>query len=316
MAPFDRLIAELATNQHSLFTLLDVTTSGGDRYAANRRVKAGRWENPYEEVYRIAGVPWTYEAQVMALVLAAGDGACASHRCACRLLGVGFKTAKPEISIRRGTFFRPKGITVHTSTDLDRCGRAIVNGIPVTEASRALLDTTRYAHGQAMRNLVEQARRQELVDWHDLITCVARHARKGRPGLNDMREVIAAGFASEDITDTDSELAAVSLLREHGFGDPKLQHKLFADDGRLVANMDVAYDEERVNFEIDGPIHQRTEVRLRDEARDQEVRGVYGWTVRRIYRDIPVKNPRLFLNIVRTTFKEARERNAGRSLLV
>jgi len=316
MAQFDRLVAELAVTQHSLFTLRDVISNGGDRFAANRRVDAGRWENPYEEVYRIAGVPWTYEAEVMALILAAGDGARASFRCACRLLGIGFKTAKPEISIRRGTFFRPKGFTVHTSTDLDLAEVTLVDNIPVTDAARSLLDTTRYCHGQALRNLVEEARRKELVDWHDLIACVAKHARKGRRGINDMRAVIAFGAVTDEITDRDAELAALGLLREHGFGEPRLQYKLFADDGRLVANMDVAYCKDRVNFEIDGPIHQREEVRLKDEARDQELRGVYDWTVRRIYRDIPVKNPQLFLSIVRTTFKEAREKAAGRRLPV
>jgi very-short-patch-repair endonuclease len=293
-----------------------VVASGGDRHVALRRVKAGRWDSPYEEVYRIAGVPWTYEAEVLALILAAGDGACASHRCACRLLGIGFKTAKPEISITRGTFFRPKGLTVHTSTDLDRCEIVTRNGIPVTEAARALLDTSRYAHGVALRNLVEAARRLDLVDWHDLIECVSRHARQGRRGINDMRRVIAAGATSDEITETDGELAAVGLLREHGLGEPRLQYKLYADDGRLVANMDTAFPEDRVNIEIDGPVHQREEVRLRDEARDQEVRAVYGWTVRRVYKDIPVLNPPLFLNIVRTTFKEAREKAAGRNLLV
>jgi hypothetical protein len=131
-----------------------------------------------------------------------------------------------------------------------------------------------------------------------------------------MRAVIAFGAVTDEITDRDGELAALGLLREHGYGEPRLQYKLYADDGRLVANMDIAYGDDRVNFEIDGPIHQREEVRLKDEARDQEVRGVYDWTVRRIYRDIPVKNPQLFLNIVRTTFKEAREKAAGRGLLV
>lgn len=316
MAEFDRLVAEVAAKQHSLITLRGVIDAGGDKAAASRRVRAGRWENPYEEVYRIAGVPWSYEARVLALILGAGDGACASHRCACRLLGIGFKTAEPEISIQRGTFFRPKGITVHTSTDLDRCEPVVVDGIPVTEAARTLLDTTRYAHGYALRNLVEEARRKDLVTWHDLIGCVSTHARQGRRGINDMRAVIAGRMSSDEITETDSELAAVGLLREHGFGEPKLQYHLYSDDGRLVANMDAAYPDDRVNFEIDGPVHQRPEVRLKDEARDQEVRAVYGWTVRRIYKDIPVLNPRLFVNIVSTTFNEARDKAAGRSLVV
>lgn len=310
MQDIDRKLAVVAARQHSLITLDDVLAAGGTRQHAAARVGAGRCDALYDSVYRIAGVPWTYQASVLAAVFAAGDGACASHFCALRLLGVGFPHAVPEISIPRGRFFRPNGVVVHTSTDLERCRIVTRDGIPLTDPARSLLDSARKLRGVALVNAVERGRRLKLVTWHDLIACVAAHARSGRHGIRRMREVIAAGAASDEITETDSELAALGLFREHGFAEPRLQHRVFADDGRLVANMDFAYDDDRVNFEIDGPVHLDPAVRLADEARDHELRECFDWTVRRIWYEIPVYNPKLFLSIVRSTFAEARTKNS------
>jgi very-short-patch-repair endonuclease len=156
---------------------------------------------------------------------------------------------------------------------------------------------------------VEEARRQnDDVTWHSLIASVAAHARQGRRGINRMREVITAGLANTEVTETDGELAALGLLREHGFGEPMLQHQIFADDGRYVAKMDLAFVDDRVDLEVDGSIHLRPDVRLKDQARDHELRSVYGWTVERIPSEIPVRDPRLFVSIVRQTFRDAQAR--------
>jgi hypothetical protein len=312
MSHIDRKLAAIAATQHSLVTLQDVVNAGGDKKYAARRAAAGRWEHVFETVYRIAGVAWTYEAKVLALVLAAGEGAVASHFCAMRLLGLGFRHAPPEISIPRGRNHRPDGYLVHTSTDLDRCNVVRRHGIPITDPARTLLDVARKLRGTALVNAVEEARRHDLATWHDLIACVSTHARRGRAGIRRMREVIAGGVTNDGITDTDSELAALGLLRENGYDEPRLQFRIYEDDGaRLVAEMDLAYPLDKVNFEIDGDVHLQDAVRLKDEKRDHMLRTVYGWTIRRIWWTIPVREPDLFLQIVKGAFEEARSRRRG-----
>jgi hypothetical protein len=312
MSSVDREIAAIAAKQHALFTIGNVVEKGGNKSMARRRVLGGHWDHPYEDVFRLAGAPVTYESELLAAILGAGQGACASHYCACRLLGFGFKFAKPEITVARGTYFRPKGITVHTSSDLDRCETVMRDAIPVTDPNRTLLDTALYLRGASLTSLVEEARRKsDDVTWRSLIECVATHARQGRRGINRMRDVISAGMVNEEVTETDGELAALGLLREHGFGEPALQHRVYSEDGRLVASMDLAYLPDRVDLEIDGSIHQLPEVILKDKARDHELRVVYGWTVERIPAAIPVHSPSLFLQIVRQTFKEARAKRGS-----
>jgi very-short-patch-repair endonuclease len=308
---FDEKLAAVAAKFHSVITLDDVIAAGGKRYHADARVAAGRWIKVHPGVYRLAGAPWTYEGKVFAAVKAAGEGAVASHQCAARLQGIGFKTALPEISVPRGCRMQLDGVMVHMSRDLDRCETEYVEHIPVTDAARTTLDLARYIEGKLLRDAIEDGRRLGLYNWHELIVCLVKHARKGRMGISRLRTAIAAGAVNDGITDTDSELIALSLIREHDLPEPKLQHRVWSDDGRIVADMDFAYVNERVNYEIDGPIHLLPEVKAKDDERDHELRTVYRWTVRRIWYEIPLYQPRKFIQIVRDTLRSATNGSSG-----
>ncbi len=240
----------------------------------------------------------------MAVVLAAGPGAVVSHLCACRLHGFGFTKAPIEITVPRGRRCFVRGVIVHTSTDLHLNTATKVDGIPVTDPNRTLLDIAKLLKPVAFRNAVEAARRTAGVDWHSLITCLAAHARRGRPGIRKLRSLVIANLHNDEITDTDSELIALSLLREHGFAEPVLQHRIYDQDGFLQAEMDFAWLDRLVNIEINGEVHRQEEVIAKDDERDHYVRGL-GWVVRRIWWKIPVFQPEKFIRIVRETLRSA-----------
>ncbi len=299
MERLDWKLAAVAASHHSVITYDDVIAAGGKKHHIRARLDAGRWIFVHPRVYRPAGAAWTWEGKVFAAACAAGPKAAASFFCAARLHGFGFMKALPEFSVPRGRFFRPEGITVHTSTDLERCEIVERSGIPTTSAARTLLDI-----GGALKlrptfaRTVEQARRLDKVTWHDLVVCLAAHARRGRNGVTWTRELLEVGMANDEVTDTDSELMALALLREHGFPEPTLQHRIYADDGRIVAELDLAYVDRKLDFEIDGNAHLDPVQKAKDDARDAEVRDSYGWTVRRIWWEIPVRRPDEFLRIV------------------
>lgn len=305
MVDLDRRLAPVASRQHSLVTIDDVRTAGGTRSHVHRRISSGRWEQTASGVYRIAGSgPPTYESRVMAATLAAGPDAVASHLCAARLHGLGFVTAPPEISIPRGRTHRPAGVRVHESTDLDRCRLQVVAGIPVTDPARTLLDLGRYIGPGPLARAIEQARRFEVVTWADLIRCLVAHARQGRHGVRRLRLVIADGVAHDEVTDTDSELLALSIIRELGLPAPVLHHRVYEGDV-LVAELDLAYPALRLGIEIDGTVHLDPTVRRKDDARDHELRR-RGWTIRRVWWEIPVRQPDTFARLVRDLLRDAR----------
>jgi Transcriptional regulator, AbiEi antitoxin/Protein of unknown function (DUF559) len=298
VADLDRRLVAVAATNHSIITLADVVDAGGSASDAHRRVASGRWEAAGRGVYRIAGTPWTYDAAVFAAVCAAGPGAIASHLCAARLLGLGFRRADPEITIPRGRRHRPKGIRTHESTDLHLCEVRLVAGIPVTDPDRTLLDLGRYIRPPALRRAAEEARRQDLVTWKSLAHALMRHARQGRHGVRSLREVVSDGLRVDGITDTDSELIAITLLLEHGLAEPVLHHRIRGDEGEVLAELDLAWPDRRAAIEIDGTVHNDPVVRAKDEARDHWLRGL-GWTIRRVWCEIPVLHPARFLQTAR-----------------
>lgn len=300
MGDVDRRAAKVVAETHSIITLRQFEAVGGSARLAQRRVASGRWEQLWPGVYRIAGVAWTYEAKVLAAVLAAGPGAVASHLCAARLYGIGFATATPELSIPRGRRSRsPKTVRVHTSTDLDRCNIRRIDGIPVTDPSRTLLDVGRYLRAPALGRAVEAARRADHVTWDSLTHTLAAHARQGRHGIRRLREVISIGMLTEGVTDTDSELVALALVREHGLPDPVLHHRIRDAHGELIAELDLAYPAQKAAVEIDGTVHLDPVVRRKDEARDHHLRQL-GWTIRRVWYEIPLREPKAFVQTVRS----------------
>lgn len=109
MAGIDVEMAVIAARQHSLIALEQLIGLGGSRQLAHRRVKAGLWRRVESGVYFVCGHPFTWEARVLAQVLAAGEGALASHRAGAVLWGVeGFRRGRPEISVHRHR--RPLGL--------------------------------------------------------------------------------------------------------------------------------------------------------------------------------------------------------------
>ncbi len=303
----DRKLGKVAAKQHSLIRLSDIEALGGTKSFAAQRVTRGIWVGVARGVYRVAGVPWTYEARVLAAVFAAGSGAVASHQCAARLHGMGFQRAKVTISIRRGQHHRRKGVLVHTSTDLDRADVVMVDGIPTTNPARTLLDIARNVRGIAYLKAIEQARRLELVTWADLTSCLAAHARQGRRGITRLREAVTAGVKRDGLSDTDAELIAYTVLKEHGYDSFVMHHELRDDDGELYADMDLADVDRRINLEIDGPVHRDPTVSRKDARRDSRVRQ-HGWIVERVPNEIPVFEPKEFLRVVRQALKDADNR--------
>ena len=300
MGDLDRRLAAVAARQHSIITLGDVIDAGGKQRHATTRAASGRWDRLSRGVFRVAGVPLTYEAEVLAAVLAAGPGAVASHLCAARLLGIGFAKAGPEVTIPRGRRHRPGTLRVHESTDLDLCDIRQVAGIPVTDPGRTCLDIARYLGVPSLTKAVEQSHRLELVTWQSLLRTLVAHARQGRHGVTNLRQVISEGLERAGITDTDSELVALALLREHGFR-PVLHHVVRAADGEVIAEIDLADPARRTGLEIDGTVHLRPEVRAKDDARDHRLRRM-GWTIRRVWCEMPVLEPARFLTIARELF--------------
>jgi hypothetical protein len=243
-------------------------------------VVAGRWEQVDVSVYRLAGVACSWEARVLAPILGTGACALASHTTAAALHGIpGFGRGTPEISIPRAGDRRRRDVIVHTSTDLDRCTSVLVRGVPTTDMARTLLDLARKTADKRLLRAIEWSRRERLTDWSGIISTLARHARRGRPGIRRLRRVIVANMDRDEVTDSDFELLVLALLREVGLPSPVLHHHVY-DGERFVAEVDLAYPELKIAIELDGGIHLHSDVHERDLLKQNDL-VLVGWTVLR-----------------------------------
>ena len=291
MSELDRGLADLASRQHGTFSARQALQLGGTRLMLHGRERAGRIDKVDVDVYRIAGVPPSWESRIMAVALSAGSGALISHRAAAALWGFeGFNRGVPEVTIPRGRKYRRTGVRTHESTDLDRTSPRQRAGIPLTDPSRTLLDLARFIGDRRLLQAVESARRSHLTSWPELIATLVKHARRGRPGVRRLRRVIAANAHRDEITDSDFELLVLALLREHALPEPVLHHQLRGSDGRLLAEIDLAYPHLKIAIELDGKVHQSDEVFERDRPRQNQI-ALEGWTILRFtwktFRDRP-----------------------------
>lgn len=280
MESIDVVLLPVFAAQHWLVHRDDVERAGGTSRQARHRVAQGAWEMADDGVYRLAGVPTTWESKVLAPILSIGGRTVASHLCAAAIHGVpGFGKGVPELTVDRGSGARRPALRVHTSTDLDRCRRLVINGIPVTDIDRTLLDLARTTSDRRLLRAIEWCRREGRTDWSSLISTLARHARRGRPGVRRLRRVIAANAHRSEITDSDFELLVLALLVENGLPEPVLHHRVVVG-GRFVAEVDLAYPDLRIAVELDGSHHLDKETRERDLPRQNDL-ILEGWTVLR-----------------------------------
>lgn len=280
MSSLDDTLLPVFARQQWLVSLADVAAAGGTPDMVSHRLRRGRWEVADHRVYRLVGAPITWESTVLAPLMSVGRPAVASHFSAAALSGMpGFGKGMPEISVPRGGDVRRAAVRVHTSTDLDRCRIVGRSGVPTTDVERTILDLARFIGPQRLHRTIEWCRRKGLSDWPDVITCLARHARRGRPGIRRLREVCVANADRSEVTDSDFELLVLAALAEHGLPTPVLHHRV-VDGGRFVAELDLAYPELRIAIELDGSVHLEADVRERDLPRQNDLM-LLGWTVLR-----------------------------------
>lgn len=311
MSELDRSLAMLAARQRMLITIRDVLAAGGSAENADDRVRGGRWRRVDRGVYLISGAPWDWPTQQLAAVLAAGQGAAASHLAAARLWGLpGFATAGIELSIPRDRRYRRAGVRTHESTDLDRCTLVQREGIPVTDADRTLLDLARHLGDARLLRVVEGARRAGHISWSSLTATLGAHARRGRPGVRRLRRVILSGAHREDVTDTDMELMVLSIIREAGLPEPVLHHRI-DEAGRFVAEVDLCYPQWRIAIECDGSVHLDPAVHERDLARQNDL-VLAGWTILRFSWERVRARPQVVVSEIRAAIESARAASDSR----
>jgi very-short-patch-repair endonuclease len=259
----------------------------------------GRLERVQPRVFRVAGVPATWEQEAMAAALCTGG--VVSHRTAARFWALG-DYGKIEVTVPRSRRGAASGVIVHRSRDLRRRYVTKRAGVPVTNPMRTLVDL-----GAVLgRTDVEEALERAVVAKVCSVLAVekALHdvARKGRAGAGVLRAVLDNRALGRDRPDGLLEVRMARLLREHGLPPARFQYEVRLG-GRLLARVDFAYPEVLLAIEVDGFAVHGTPRAFQADLERQNRLVAAGWTVLRFTWLDVVRRPEWVVTQIRAVLE-------------
>jgi hypothetical protein len=277
----DAALLRLAGRQHGLVTVKQLTSLGFSKDGVLRRLKAATLFRVYRGVYAVAGTRDTFDFRVMAAVLAAGEGAMASGRCAAALYGLRrIRCDLVEVTVADRHAPRQVGFVAHRRDLLTPADRSRIGAIPVTAPGWTLLDLSAMVDRQRVGGALDDVIVRRLASLAAVERLLNRVAGQRVPGAAVLGELVAERRAGKRPSESGLEDELLEVFRAYGLPEPVRQFVLPLPGGGS-ARFDAAYPDLLLGFEADGDaFHKGLLDRLRDEARDEKC-GRAGWTVRR-----------------------------------
>jgi very-short-patch-repair endonuclease len=272
----DRLIADLAGNQHGLAARRQLLSRGVSRGSITARIERGQIHAVHRGVYAIGHRLLTREGRWMAAVLACGPAAVLSHRTAGQLWGVLPRSqVVPEVT-RPGKFRPRAGIQCHQST-IPADERDEINGIPVTSIHRTLLDLAGVVNRRRLERALNEAEVRRLTDRLSIPQLIERHPR--RHGAATLRELLAAK-RYVDISRNDFEELFLALVDRSGLPRPRMNASLWIR-GRFF-EPDCLWREHRLMVELDGRGVHATDTAFEEDRERDRILLAEGWRTARV----------------------------------
>jgi very-short-patch-repair endonuclease len=270
-------MASLAGRQHGVVARRQLLDFGMGAKAIEVRLDRGRLHRLHHGVYKVGYRGISRRGRWLAGVLAAGSGACLSHRSAARLwrlLPVGDEW--PEVVVPAGRRSRRPGLIVRESS-LAADEREVVDGIPVTGAFRTIFDLAVVLEGRELERAWHEALVRELTAKVSLPMLLERYP--GHRG-NGMLRGLLGSEAPVGITRNDFEEAFLALVDLHSIRRPRMNAPL-ALRGRFF-EIDSLWERERVAVELDSrSVHGTPQHFESDRLRDR-ILIAEGWKTMRV----------------------------------
>lgn len=284
----DDTVARLAAAQCGLVGLTQAQRLGLNRSMIRHRLDTGRWVPVHRGVVRLAGVPESWEAEVLAGWLVLGRRAVVARHAAAQLLGLDGLRSDPTVEFvaERGSGNSAAGLTVHHSRSLkaidqhthrryvapaarrDRRLRhaRLVTSYRVTSASRTIIDLAPLVTEPELAALVDSACRMGLSSPTFLAQRLEALRVRGRSGVGLVdRALFDAGGHSV------LERALLRALRSAGLPRPTCQ-VIHSADGRRIGRVDFDFSPIPVIVEVNGARgHASDPDRAKDARRRNEL---------------------------------------------
>ena len=305
MAQVDVGAARLATHaakQHGLITWDQIASTGCERRVRSW-VARGWVERLGRGLYAFSSTPATWPRDALAACLRGGPACVTSHQTAASLLGMGTFSPRPiHVLVREPLKYRDprRGVVVHRTAELPDSDIDSVEGIPVTNAVRTLIDLAAFVPERVLEEVFDAAERDGLVSTAAVAERHAAIRRSGRNGIRRLATLLERRAMAHGLPTSVLEREMLRVLARHNLPMPVCQFAVRRADGR-VAYVDHAYPEVRTGFEVDGHVSHATRTeRGSDAERDNEL-SLVDWVLRRFTWEQVQQRPGWVARIVRQT---------------
>lgn len=263
--PPDVRVARKAVQQHGRIRIDQLRECGLDEAAVRRRVVKGWLHRVHIGVYAVGHAGGGMHADIMAAVLAGGEGAVASHWASAALHGfVRWDERRVDVSVT-GTGGRSRpGIRFHRPRRLDQRDTTTVEGIRTTTAARALLEVAPQLGDRRLKRAVRQAQAEQATNVRQ-IAHVLRRAN-GHRATRRLASIIATGAAPTASGDED---VVLDLVLQAGFEHPDVNPRLAV--GAMTYRPDLRWPAQRLILEVDSAWHDGPLAGELDAARQADL---------------------------------------------
>jgi hypothetical protein len=245
----DAALLTLASIQHSVISDAQAIEHGLSAEMIRRRIRAGEWQRVLPRVLRRAGAPTSGRQAAMAACLWAGSDAVISHATAGVLWALdGIQTRRIAITLPAGVERRSPLVDVHWSQTLPVVDRTRLAGIPITSATRTLVDIAGLVHRDRLELAVEDAFRKRLSGPAQLRTRLDSLGGSGRAGTAQLRALLDER-GERALSGSRREVDLERLLVRGGLPRPVRQFAI-THGGRTI-HVDLAYPDRRLAIEFD-----------------------------------------------------------------
>ena len=268
----------LTSGQHGLITRTQALQTGLTPGQLRARLESQRWIRVYRNIYRTEGSPVTEIQRLLAAVLAAGDGAVASHRSAAWLWGLTDELFL-EVAVPTSRSPRVPGVVMHRQRSLT-CSSSRRRGVPVTNPLRTVIDLAS-TPGHDLDQALDRGIATRLLSVAAVQAELSRTSRSGRRGTTCLRECLDQRDASSSRAPSVLESRLSRLLRTARL--PVSQREYRVMDGAY--RLDFAWPELKLAVEMDGYASHSSAKAFREDRRRQNDLVLEGWTVLRFTWD-------------------------------
>jgi hypothetical protein len=300
----DERAARLARAQYGLVSSRDTDAVGLSPDQVAVRLRARGWQRRERGLYVLPGAPppsWRQHA--MAAVLLGGPSAVASHVTAAALHGLTTPPLLPHITVPSSASARTKLARVHRA-DVAATDRVVVDGIPCTTASRAIVESASRLDRPGLEHLVDQALCGGRASAESIIAALERAGVRW-PGARLVRSALDV-WASAIEPGSPAEVRLLRRLQEAGAEGLVTQHEVCAPDGTFVARLDIADPDLRLGFEYDSDAFHHARRFDADERRHGRLLAL-GWTVHHVGKPDLLPSSTRIADLVRAAARRRHE---------